>query len=138
MTSALILCIAEAMAFPGLIFQKLTIQYIWKADPFWWRTIYCLHYLFRTHLNITRPLKTTQIGTVMSKYILPSTHITCIFVKLFFLFKGSYKNRLKDALEQVDVWKIDNSIFPTSSGRILVWHVNTLFSTNSFEYNTHP
>jgi hypothetical protein len=43
-----------------------------------------------------------QIGTGMSKYILPSTHITCIFVKLFFLFIGSCKNRLKDAIEQVD------------------------------------
>jgi len=47
-------------------------------------------------------LKTTEIGTGMSKYILPNTYRTCIFVKLFFLFKGSYKNRLKDSLEQVD------------------------------------
>ena len=30
------------------------------------------------------------------KYILPNTYITCIFEKLFFLFKGTgcYKNRL--------------------------------------------
>jgi len=38
----------------------------------------------------------------VAKYILPNTYRTCIFVKPFLLFKGSYKNRLKDSLEQVE------------------------------------
>jgi hypothetical protein len=81
--------------------------------------MYFVYYFPRTHLNITRLFKTNDIGTGIyalfdflymrsdkisgnyrppnvPKYILPNTNITCIFEKLFFLFKGtgSYKNRL--------------------------------------------
>ena len=39
--------------------------------------------------------------STVPKYMLPNTYITCIFVNPFFLFKGSYKNRLKDFLEKL-------------------------------------
>lgn len=81
--------------------------------------MYFVYYFLRTHLNITRLFKTNDIGTGIyvlfgflymrsdkiygnytppnvPKYILPNTYITCIFGKLFSLFKGTdgYKNRL--------------------------------------------
>ena len=102
-----------------LILQRSTIQYICAVHQVSWHTIYCLPYFPRTHLNITLPksvqpyvvfhflfLRLDKISAnyeppTVPKYMLPNTYITCIFVNPFFLFKGSYKNRLKDFLEKL-------------------------------------